>query len=107
MPSASRKAQHDRPHHPSQRGEGRKQGTGFARFRSRRSEFSESSDDATIAPDYNSPKHGERLHREFPLRSHEDGCGGWLVDVDQRPPRSVALALTLAILIAKGGREPT
>ena len=64
------------------------------------------SDDATIAPDYNSPEHGERLHREFPLTPHEDGCGGWLVDVDQRPPRSVALALTLAILIAKEGREP-
>lgn len=59
------------------------------------------SDDATIAPDYNSPVHGERLYREFPLTPHEDGCGGWLVDVDQRPPRSVALALCLAILTAK------
>lgn len=59
------------------------------------------SDDATIGPDYNSPAHGERLHREFPLVPHEDGCGGWLVDVDQRPPHSVAKALTLAILMAK------
>lgn len=60
------------------------------------------SDDATIGPDYNSPVHGDRLYREFPLTPHEDGCGGWLVDVDQRPPRSVALALVLAILTAKG-----
>jgi hypothetical protein len=59
------------------------------------------SDDATIGPDYNSPVHGERLRREFPLTPHEDGCGGWLVDVDQRPPHSVAKALTLAILMAK------
>ncbi len=59
------------------------------------------SDDATIGPDYNSPVHGERLRREFPLTPHEDGCGGWLVDADQRPPHSVAKALTLAILMAK------
>lgn len=59
------------------------------------------SDDAWLAPDYNSPVHGERLRREFPIRPHEDGCGGWLVDVDQRPPHSVAKALTLAVLMAK------
>lgn len=60
------------------------------------------SDDATIGPDYNSPEHGERLHREFPIGVKDDGYPDeWIFDVDQRPPRSVALALILAVLLAK------
>ena len=62
------------------------------------------SDDATIGPDYNSPVHGERLHREFPCVQGSEYDYGF--DVDQRPPRSVPLALTLAILLAvKANRE--
>lgn len=59
------------------------------------------SDDATVGPDYNSPVHGERLHREFPPKKLDDGNEEWVFDVDQRPPRSVALALVLAVLTAK------
>ena len=60
------------------------------------------SDDATIGPDYNSPEHGERLRREFPIGVKADGYPDeWIFDVDQRPPRSVALALILAVLLAK------
>lgn len=60
------------------------------------------SDDATIGPDYNSPEHSERLHREFPIGVKDDGYPDeWIFDVDQRPPRSVALALILAVLLAK------
>ena len=49
------------------------------------------SDDACIAPDYNSPIHGERLHREFPLVLREPFDEGF--DVDRRPSGNVAIAL--------------
>lgn len=61
------------------------------------------SDDACIAPDYNSPVHGERLRRELDL----DKIGGsgsefdWGFDVDRRPPGNVPLALIEALLRAK------
>jgi hypothetical protein len=72
------------------------------------------SDDACVAPDYNSPEHGERLKREFPLpaeRYPETNARGstsltWGpfdegFDIDRRPPGNVALALCQAILEAK------
>ena len=72
------------------------------------------SDDACVAPDYNSPEHGERLKLEFPLpteRYPRPGTSGaspttWGpydegFDIDRRPPGNVALALCQAILEAK------
>jgi len=72
------------------------------------------SDDARVWPDYNSPEHGERLRREFPLpaeRYPETNARGateltWGpydegFDIDRRPPGNVALALCQAILEAK------
>lgn len=68
------------------------------------------SDDAHIAPDYNSPEHGERLKREFPLpefpcfeepdgrMSYGPFDGGF--DVDRRPPGNVPLALLEALFDA-------
>jgi len=63
------------------------------------------SDNARIAPDYDSQEHGERLKREFP---YIDGRGGRLVwskfdegfDVDRRPSGNVPLALLEAMLDA-------
>ncbi|MFT4098456.1 MAG: hypothetical protein QM651_15165 [Rhodoblastus sp.] len=49
------------------------------------------SDDACIAPDYNSPIHGKRLHREFPLVLASPFDEGF--DVDRRPSGNVAIAL--------------
>jgi len=72
------------------------------------------SDDACVAPDYNSPEHGERLKREFQLPTERypmSGTSGaspttWGpydegFDIDRRPPGNVALALCEAILQAK------
>jgi hypothetical protein len=72
------------------------------------------SDDAWVCPDHNSPEHGERLKREFPLpveRYPETNARGstsltWGpydegFDIDRRPPGNVALALCQAILEAK------
>jgi hypothetical protein len=72
------------------------------------------SDDAWVCPDYNSPEHGERLRREFPLPSEryeiENVRGAKELtwgpfdtgfDIDRRPPGNVALALCQAILEAK------
>lgn len=70
------------------------------------------SDDACIAPDYNDPKHGERLAEEFPLpderyldrdeppQSLTWGSFDEGFDVDRRPPGNVALALLEAMLDA-------
>jgi hypothetical protein len=57
------------------------------------------SDDACIAPDFNSPDHGERLRREigeFGAESEWDAA----FDVDRRPPGNLPLALIEAILRA-------
>lgn len=54
------------------------------------------SDDACVAPDFNSPIHGERLKREY----HEDVDYTEITDVDQRPPGRPAIALCIAILRA-------
>lgn len=68
------------------------------------------SDDARIAPDYNSPEHGERLKREFPMPAprqewmDEFGSvygpldGGF--DVDRRPAGNPPLAVIEALLHA-------
>lgn len=57
------------------------------------------SDDACIAPDFNSPEHGARLHEQFPaiVKGSEFDAG---FDVDRRPPGSVPLALMEAALRA-------
>lgn len=57
------------------------------------------SDDACIAPDFNSPKHGERLKAQFfPLVPGSELDAGF--DVDRRPPGNVAIALLEAFLRA-------
>jgi hypothetical protein len=56
------------------------------------------SDDAWIAPDYNSPEHRERLRRQFPV----DACKEFETefDVDRRPPGNLALALCQSLFMA-------
>jgi len=57
------------------------------------------SDDACVAPDYNSPIHGARLRLEFPIiKFGSEFDGGF--DVDRRPPGNVQLALIEAMLTA-------
>ena len=68
------------------------------------------SDDARIAPDYNSPIHGDRLKREFPLPEPRqewiDELGSTYgpfdggLDTDWRPPGNVPLALLESLLRA-------
>lgn len=59
------------------------------------------SDDAWVAPDFNSPAHGERLKRELNYNSMKAGDPldvGF--DIDQRPPGREAIALCRAVLEA-------
>lgn len=57
------------------------------------------SDDACIAPDFNSPIHGERLKEQFfPLVHGSEFDAGF--DVDRRPPGNVPIALITALLLA-------
>lgn len=57
------------------------------------------SDDACVAPDFNSPVHGARLKAQFPnlVAGSEFDVG---FDVDRRPPGNVPLALLEAALRA-------
>jgi hypothetical protein len=58
------------------------------------------SDDACIAPDFNSPIHGDRLKAQFfPIEAGSELDIGF--DVDQRPPGDVAGALLQALSDAK------
>jgi hypothetical protein len=54
------------------------------------------SDDAAIGPDYNHPKHRERLLREFPPEIFDHGQ----FDVDMRPPGDLGGALIAAYDLA-------
>jgi hypothetical protein len=58
------------------------------------------SDDAWVVPDYNSPIHGDRLRKELgePVYGSIWDNG---IDVDQRPPGRVAIALCIAALKAR------
>ena len=60
------------------------------------------SDDAWLAPDFNSPDHGDRLRQELSYAKIEAGdildVG---IDIDRRPSGNPALALLLAFLKAK------
>lgn len=57
------------------------------------------SDDAWLAPDFNSPIHGERLKKELPNVEY-GSIWDVGVDIDQRPPGRPAIALCIAILRA-------
>lgn len=58
------------------------------------------SDDACIAPDFNSPMHGERLKAQFfPIEPGSALDAGF--DVDMRPPGDPASALLEALAMAK------
>lgn len=63
------------------------------------------SDDAWVAPDFNSPIHGERLKREFPnLKAGSVFDTG--VDIDRRPSgRRPAIALCIAVLTALKAKQ--
>lgn len=57
------------------------------------------SDDARIAPDFNSPVHGERLRKEyFPLQAGSELDGGF--DIDRRPPGNVPIAILQSLFAA-------
>lgn len=58
------------------------------------------SDDAWCVPDYNSPLHGERLRKELGSPVH-GGIFDTGIDIDQRPPGRVAIALCIAALKAR------
>lgn len=56
------------------------------------------SDDAWVAPDFNCPKHGERLRRDF------DEATDWveITDVDIRPSGNPAIALLISTFDSHG-----
>lgn len=57
------------------------------------------SDDARIAPDFNSPLHGDRLRDEyFPLQAGSELDAGF--DIDRRPPGNVPIAVLQALFAA-------
>jgi hypothetical protein len=55
------------------------------------------SDDAWLAPDFNCPKHGNRLREEL----CQDTDWTDLTDVDLRPPGRNSVALCMSMLLAK------
>lgn len=57
------------------------------------------SDDAFVAPDFNCPKHGERLRREIPPLINGQEWSEY-TDIDQRPAGFLPRALLHATLVA-------
>lgn len=57
------------------------------------------SDDAWLVPDFNDPEHGPRLREEFgPVVPRSIWDAG--IDIDRRPPGSIAIAMCIALVTA-------
>lgn len=57
------------------------------------------SDDAFIFPDYNSPQHGERLKREFPVMINGVEWADY-TDIDLRPSGRLPIAILVSLFTA-------